>query len=270
MRKIIDANCLSDPTLEEYLKSDQSNMAALTEFAGMEAHKGDPVKNICQSMKVLCQHPRQVIILKGARQIIRENQTPSSLNVEVFIDEDQTKHFTESCNVIKQAEKGNPRAIMPIKERGRQATEEMERLQRDAIKVAQGIIAISKTFDPNHLRILRRHDSIPEALGDKIIKDILILSALTIRDHPDTKRVPTARELRNTYLFRYSLCCYLLVLDWLEKGGLNNSNVEKIRNDLIDMSYAAYATFFDGILSKDVKLNRIYKIAFYFLEHIFA
>jgi hypothetical protein len=270
MRKIVDANCLSDPILEEYLKSDQNNMAVLTEFAGMESFKGDPVKNICQSMKVLCQYPRQVIILKGARQIIRENQTPSSLNVELFIDEDQTKQFAESCNVIKQAEKGNPREIMPIKERGRKATEEMERLRQDAIKAAQGIIAISKTFDPNYLKILRRHDPIPEALGDKIIKDILILSALTIRDHPDMNKVPSARELRNTYIFRYSLCCYLLALDWLEKGGLNNSNVEKIRNDLIDMSYAAYATFFDGILSKDVKLNRIYKIAIYFLEHVFA
>ena len=270
MRKIVDANCLSDPILEEYLKSNQGNMAVLTEFAGMEAYKGDPVKNICQSLKVLCRYPRQVIILKGARQIIRENQTPNGLNVEVFIDEDQTKHFSESCYVIKQAEEGNPEAIMAIKERGRQATEEMERLRRDAIKVAQGIVAISKTFDPNHLRILRRHDPIPEALGDKIIKDILIQSALIIRDHPDMNQVPTAGELRNTYIFRYSLCCYLLVLDWLEKGGLNNSNVEKIRNDLIDMSYAAYSTCFDGILSKDVKLNRIYEIAIYFLEHVFV
>lgn len=66
MRKIIDANCLTDSLLEEYLKSSRNNIIVLKEFAGMETYKGDPLKNVCHSMKILCQYPSQVIVLKGA------------------------------------------------------------------------------------------------------------------------------------------------------------------------------------------------------------
>ena len=145
----------------------------------------------------------------------------------------------------------------------------MDRLRRYAIKTAEGIEAVSDTFNPNHLKIIRKQDPIPKALADKIINDILVLTALQTRSHPDTTQVPTAREFRNTYIFRYSLCAYLLVLDWLTRGGLNKVNPDKLRNDLTDMSYAAYATFFDGIISKDTKLNRIYQTADYFLDHVF-
>ena len=128
MRKIIDANCLTNPLLEEYLQSSLDNIIVLIEFAGMEMYKGDPLKNICHSMKILCQYPSQVIVLKGARQIIRENQTPKILNVELFIDKDQTEHFPEFCEVIKQVENENPNAIAPIMEYGNKAAAEMQRL----------------------------------------------------------------------------------------------------------------------------------------------
>ncbi len=269
MRQIIDANCLASALLEKYLKSNSKNMAVLTEIAGMEMYKGDPLKNICHSIKVLCQYPTQVIVLKGARQIIKENQTPSILNLELFIDKDQTEHFSEFCEVIKQAENGNPNAITAIVTLGKNAAAEMKRLRQDAIKTAEGMAIAIDGFNPKHLKILRKQDPIPKDLADKLIKDIFVLTALLIRKHPDTTQVPTAQELRNTYIFRYSLCSYLLELDWLERGGLNKVNPDRLRNDLIDMSYAAYATLFDGIISKDIKLNRIYQMANYFINHVF-
>jgi len=269
MRKIIDANCLTNPLLEEYLQSSLDNIIVLIEFAGMEMYKGDPLKNICHSMKILCQYPSQVIVLKGARQIIRENQTPKILNVELFIDKDQTEHFPEFCEVIKQVENGNPNAIAPIMEYGKKAAAEMQRLYQDAIKTAEGMTLAINEFNPKHLKILRKKEPISKGLADKIIKDIFILTALLIRKHPDITQIPTALELRNTYLFRYSLCSYLLELDWLERGGLNNVKPDKLRNDSIDMSYAAYATLFDGIITKDKKMNRIYQMADYFINSVF-
>lgn len=152
---------------------------------------------------------------------------------------------------------------------GKNAAAEMQRLRHDAIKTAEGMAMAINGFIPKHLKILRKQDPIPKDLADKMIKDIFILTALLIRKHPDTTQVPTAQELRNTYIFRYSLCSYLLELDWLESGGLDKVNLDKLRNDFIDMSYAAYATLFDGIISKDIKLNRIYQIADYYINYVF-
>lgn len=269
MRKIIDANCLDTPILEQYLRADLKNMAVLTEFAGMEVYKGDPVVNVCNSMRMLCQCPTQVIVLKGARQIIRENQNPADADVSSFIDVDQTKYFAQSCEVINEARKGNPHAIAPIVEHGKRAAAEMERLREDAAKILEGIGAVINTYNPDHLKILRKGSPITEELANRVVRDILMIAALLIKAHPDTTLVPTARELRNTYIFRFSLCGYLLTLDWLERGGPYKVKQERLRNDFIDMSYAAYATFFDGIISRDKKLNRVYQMALYFLKTVF-
>ncbi|MEA2909876.1 MAG: hypothetical protein QOJ15_1957 [Bradyrhizobium sp.] len=44
------------------------------------------------------------------------------------------------------------------------------------------------------------------------------------------------------------------------------SNPTNIRSDVIDTTYAAYATFFDGLLSNDRLPNEIFAIAYDLLK----
>ena len=46
--------------------------------------------------------------------------------------------------------------------------------------------------------------------------------------------------------------------DLVKDGGIDQISKEKIRNDIVDISYVTYATYFDGLLSLDKKLNAIY------------
>lgn len=71
-----------------------------------------------------------------------------------------------------------------------------------------------------------------------------------------------------SFQFRYSLCTYSLVLKWIMKDGYNNVSNDKLRNDFIDMVYAAYATFFDGIITKDKKLLEIYQFARWLIDEV--
>lgn len=34
---------------------------------------------------------------------------------------------------------------------------------------------------------------------------------------------------------------------------------ERVRNDMVDMTFVAYATYFDGVMSSDKNVNRIYE-----------
>lgn len=78
------------------------------------------------------------------------------------------------------------------------------------------------------------------------------------KKHPYPIKAPSKNEYINTYIFRYTLGVVYLNLDWIISGSNNLSNSEKLRNDLVDVSYATYATYFDGVLTKDKKLMETY------------
>jgi hypothetical protein len=54
---------------------------------------------------------------------------------------------------------------------------------------------------------------------------------------------------------------YLWALRWIAVGGAKSTKPEKIRNDMVDLFLAAYATFFDGLLTSDRKLAALYRDA---------
>ena len=44
--------------------------------------------------------------------------------------------------------------------------------------------------------------------------------------------------------------------------------VDRLRNDLIDVIFATYATYFDGLMSRDDKAQRVYNHAAFILSSI--
>ena len=86
--------------------------------------------------------------------------------------------------------------------------------------------------------------------------------------HPTVSKIPNGEEAPNTYIFRMALCMHVWGHRWISVGGAGKTKVEKIRNDLIDVSFAAYATFFDGILSSDKKVKYIYGVAAWLLKNV--
>jgi len=82
--------------------------------------------------------------------------------------------------------------------------------------------------------------------------------------------LPPALELPYTFIFRYALAGYLVALRWMAVGGAKNVKPEKIRNDIVDATFAAYATYFQGFFSNDAKAKEIYGDAKSFLGLILA
>ena len=56
MKKVIDANFFLEQGLEDYLKSDKGNIVVFTDYACMEAYKGNAIKNISNG-DLNCSHP---------------------------------------------------------------------------------------------------------------------------------------------------------------------------------------------------------------------
>ncbi len=146
----------------------------------------------------------------------------------------------------------------------------MERMFIDAKKFSEGLQEISKLFKSGELRIIRTFSPYTQEMRRKFEEHIVVSAAFMFKDHPRVFKRPNSRELPNTFIFRVALCMHLLAHRWISVGGAEKVKPAKIRNDLVDLSFAAYATYFDGILSDDEKVNAIYSDAVWMLKHVFV
>jgi hypothetical protein len=269
MRKIVDSNFLQRDDLRIYLSASTENFAVLTDYAAMEAYKGDTLVSIYRSMAILAEYPAQVIVLHGT-------QYACSLTGDGpdywrrMIDRDQTCGFADYCLRLDRAQRGDATIQRELLELGREATVQMERVLIDARGMAGALDGIAATYTPEELRQLRRVNTpYSEALVDKTVRHVMMMAAMMLAEHPTAPSFPDAREVPDRFIFRIALCMLLLGLRWISVGGAANVSPERIRNDLVDINFAAFATYFDGLLTADDKLISIYLEAKIWLEKIF-
>lgn len=265
---IIDANQLRSQKLTTFLSESENNKIAFTDFACMETLKGDPTINAYLSLKVPAEFPTQVIVLKNTREIIQETCSGSNSLPENLIDKEQTENFRIFYSQIQKAHEGDAALKQGLLKLGHDATKYIDGMKKDAQSFIDATKQFKTRFSDSDLKILRKGDIYPKDLIYRIVAEILELTDFLITTHPDNLSLPDWPSVNKHYIFRYSICGYLLRLKWLSSGGIEQYPIEKMRNDLVDMTYAAHATYFGGLLSDDGKVNEIYIKAKYLIDHV--
>lgn len=273
IRKVVDTNQLRDLALRRYLARSKQNFAVLPDYTAMEAYKGKTLTNIFESMEILADFPKQVIVLKGTRKICGLSGRQAGLQRRM-IDTRQTTEFPTFCGDLKIARAGNDRLQSRLLEHSKEATKYLdETLIVDAAGLLRRMETVScATYSPDELKILRKPiQQLNLTIAKKILVSVFALAGGVFEDHPARERWPKDLErFRNTFQFRFALCAYLLMLEWISTGSVTATNPKKVRNDMIDVGVAAYATFFDGLLSKDGKARHIYDHAMAILTTVLA
>lgn len=264
-RTIIDTNALQSPQLRAYLSRSPSHFAVLTDYSAMESYKGNTLVNIFRNMEVLADFPKQVIILKSTATVCGLRGRRAGLQRRM-IDDDQTRNFQNYCDALQLAKRGHVSAQRQLLEHGREADAHLTRLLDDAVKLPEILETVAATFSEDELKIIRTKVPFTHSLMDKVLKFVIDLTASFFSTHPNVTVIPGTNELTNTFLFRVALCSVVWALDWIGVGGAKGVKPEKIRNDIVDVNFATFATFFDGLLSMDNKVVRLYQHALAILE----
>lgn len=267
MRMVIDSNYLQDEKLRSYLAASTNNYAILTDYAAMEAYKGNTLVSIYRSMEILAEHPKQVMVLKGT-QVVCGLSGRDATSQESLIDKSQSLEFPEYCRQLLAAKTGDLSLERQLLELGREATQHMDRMLCDMPTLSKGI-SMMKAGAPVRLQGLREGKRFPQAMHYKLIQDVLALAAELFKTHPTVTETPRLSDLRDTFIFRYALCAYILILRGIECGGVK-TNPNKLRDDVVDVNFATYATYFDGLLTADKKAGEVYEDAKLLLREIFA
>lgn len=269
MRLVIDSNQLQAPELRAYLSASTANYAVLTDYVAMEAYKGDTLASIYKSMSIICEYPKQVIVLKSTRVACGQRGRLSGLQRRL-IDDTQTLEFPKYSKHLAMAKNGEKKYVDSIVAHGKEANGHMETLLRDAAEVGIAIEELSKDFTKEERAAFREGNNLQPHELMKAQKKIMLIAANLFKSHPEARWWPTAKELPYTFIFRSALCMYLLALDWAANGGVRGVSAEKLRNDVVDMNFATYGTYFEGLLSRDAKTIRLHREARLWLSGLFG
>jgi hypothetical protein len=259
MKCVIDSNYLRDERLRTYLGASPLNIAILTDYAAMEALKGDALVGMYESMRVLACYPSQVQILKTTLIACGLSGVGKGLQRRL-VNVPLTSEFGLFCNNLAAARSGSTPLTTQLRSLGVEARAHLARVEADARGFADASAEVANLFSPQE-----RHDIVhtchyTEHLMRKLLLNVMHLSMVIFERHPSVRRLPSSDELINTYIFRSSLCVLLLAFDYASVGGVAGKSTARIRNDMVDSHFATYATFFDGLLSKDARSNWLYQM----------
>ena len=260
MRKVVDSNFLQSEDLRKYLAKSKSNFAVITDYAAMEAYKGDTLKSIFKSMEILSSYSRQVIILKNTLVTCGLSGRAKGLQRRL-IDSGQTKDFPLFCAHLRAAKMGYAKLQKEILSMGWEATSHMDKILGDATGMVDTFDEVTKIYSIEELRLLRTGGYYTEEIIDKTFRAVMSLSRDLFANHPKIRKLPAFEVLSNTFIFRYSLCILVLILRWASTGSQKEIKPEKIRNDLVDLNFVAYGLYFDGLLTHEKKLIQIHEEA---------
>lgn len=261
VRLVADTNYLTRKELREFLAASRLHYVVLTEFAAIESYKGDTLRSIFPNMAVLAEYSRQVIVLKGAEltQSLIDRVSNPQLRL---IDPAQTAGFPRFAEALRNP---NPRIRRELLKKGAYASAHMERMIGDASSLARVLPDVLSIYNQTEQRFLRKQTSLPNELARKVMQQIMVLAATRLRS-ARVRRAPSFDELLDTLIFRESVCTYIWSLRTMQ--GTYPTNPLKIRNSVVDCSFAAYATFFDGLLTAEPMPMDVYRTAMHWLMSI--
>ena len=270
MRMVIDSNFLvplpgKPSELREYLAKKTTHVAVLPDFLFLEAYKTGAVDGVCRSMEVLCEFPRQVLVLKPTKVCSGLHGREAGLQRRM-IAEKQTREFIHYPRLLAQARAGDPGAVRHIMSDSRSPAMHMDELANEAVGLGERIDEFARGFSGQDLASIRKGD-VPSAKGVVYMFDRLVTRVTgVLRAHPNVSRWPKRQEVGNTLIFRACLCHVLLAMDLGAQGAQSKTRTAKLVNHQVDAFIAAYGTFFDGVFSNDRQLVKTYKAARTWIE----
>ncbi len=264
MRKVIDCNALSQPELAQFLGKSRANVAVLTDFCVMESFNRGAGVHL--SYQVLSQHPGQVLVLQTTPYIARLRPRSKGLP-DRLTDHKGTADFPKYCRVLAAGGSMTGTNFELKQELARNFIGELT-LAAEGLRAP--MIAMIGRHSEVDLNVLRTQKRLTPEILNRATQDIARLTADLYRDIPNFGGLPAFPEVLYSFPFRLSVCHYALALHWAWKGGLQSWPAEKLRNDLTDCTYAAHASFFDGLITGDGRLGDVYNLGVKLLESVFG
>lgn len=266
MKKIIDVGYLRDKKVEAYLKDDVGNLLVFNNYTLLEAVKGAGLYNMKKSLEIVAKYTNQIRVLKGIDEIMKVDYNSTDFR-ETFISKELTLTLQKFCLRVSGADDSDIEDAKDLLERSRYATECLDKMTGISVFFLSLIKFYKQEMDKDFLKYISTGKNWTIKEYEYVRTHVHRICEKPFKEIYGTQ-LPEKENILNHFIFRQNLCSFLLILKWVTEHGWTSCPVEKMRNDAVDMFYVVCATYFDGVLSNDRKINSIYQqaidlIAFY-------
>jgi hypothetical protein len=198
--------------------------------------------------------------LKGSRQVCGLRGRRRGLQRRL-IDEKTTREFGHYVALLPRARAGDSHIEGQLIAHGKVAQVHFDQLLLDAAGMRSVFNVLAKAYTKEERALLLSDEPFTQEMVNRLSATLLDIVGSAFLEGTLSTRLPSSDELPNTFLFRFGLCLYLLAIRRGAQGGVAETKPERVRNDIVDMTFAAYATYFDGVLSNDASVNRVHSEA---------
>jgi hypothetical protein len=254
---LADSNSLRHPGLRRYLEQSRDHAIAFSDLILIEMRKSNALKTSRNSLQIAARFPQQVFVLRRTDEILSERIT-SADEANGLFDYEETVELAAFCRQLNKVPE--PLGLREhMAELETNARTVMARLSEEVEQLESGLIDAAKDFTQTELTQIRTGREIEDATRRKLLDLLKQTTASFIRTNqePDRRAPMPLREATGMFAFRYSLCMLLYYLEWVRVGSTTGKKLKRRVNDVVDMQVAAMATYFNGVLSADQKLQAV-------------
>lgn len=251
-RVVIDSNMLQTPTLRAYLAGARDNVAVLPDFVWIEMYKQQSVSGVAAAFSVIGDFPGSLIVLKSGHEVASIDPRHPDL-IERMFRADVANDVRRMTEAISLAARGEPSVITQLADQWSRAAAQMSGMLVGAGDIIESLPEIADIFSSDEVRRCRTNDRYTPAMFEKIFGAADQIYETLAEGHGAASGYLLSEYRYDAYLYRYALAIIIYALWWIKNGSQAPKRLDKARNDIIDLSFAVYGTYFAGLMTDDAK-----------------
>ena len=250
---VIDSNMLQSDELRDYLHSSAHNFAVLPDLAWYEIYKQETLDGLRYGLSVVGEHPDQAILLRSGHHIAQLHPDVAE-DVSHMVWERPLGDIRHSAYLVRSDAPLDTEAQGQLGALWAWARTLRPSLIEGAVDLVESFPEMQmQLFDRREIRIIRTSGKYTEQMIVKIFGAAIQIWETLAQGYELSTEGLSEEAISRTYLFRVGLGLIMYLLWWIRGGSQRIVRIDRASNDFVDLSFAVYATYFDGLMSRDDK-----------------
>lgn len=264
MKRIVaDKNVLGVNRAISWLAKSSHNQLIVTDYCLIECMQRDPIRNLSADFTPLAPFANQLVFLKMTSAMVGWRPRSSGLQRR-WMSNRLTDRFRERLALGGDTFATSMLADSAFPEFATRSQSFLDSISANADEFKDELSKTINSWPSSLLRLFRSKDLFTTHFAAELYSSIRELAATLFRGWP-RHAIPPFSDAIHSFEYRFAVACICLALEW-STGNLPKVSGDSLRNDLLDMTYVAYGTMFDGLMTNEFKVKAVYARARFMVD----